>query len=438
MLLQFHQTFGVQNLVFFFILLLVLLVLSAMMSGAEVSFFNLGSQDLNLLKTRQKRNARLVLALLQNPRLLQTTLRVANLMTKICIILVSDYLLDLLVPLGGNLALSYLVKILTITILVVLFAEILPRVYAGQNSLRMALSSARTIHLFQSLFIPLSKIFLHSAERMERQLGVRESAGVSFEEIDQAIESSSDVSATEEEKNILKGVVKFSHITVRQIMRSRLEVSGIEYQTPFPVLIRLVGELHYSRLPVYTGDLDHIKGLIHTKDLLPHLEKPEDFDWHEVMRSPYFIPEHKPIEDLMKDFQIRHSHFAIVVDEFGGTSGIVTLEDIVEEVIGDIRDEFDEEVSSYTRLDDHTYLFEGKSLLNDVCRVLGIPADTFEGVRGQSESLGGLILEVAGAFPELNRVISFGRFEFTVTETNKLRILKVKIRVQPEHKDETS
>jgi CBS domain containing-hemolysin-like protein len=228
----------------------------------------------------------------------------------------------------------------------------------------------------------------------------------------------------------MKGIVKFGNISVKQIMRSRLDVSGMEYNSSFGDLTRQVEELHYSRLPVYKNNLDEVVGIINTKDLIPHLSEVENYDWHHLMRQPYFVPESKLIEDLLKDFQQKHIHFAIVVDEFGGTSGIVTMEDILEEVIGDIKDEFDEEESGYRRLDADNYLFDGKTMIHDMCKTMRLPMDTFDKVKGESESVGGLVLELAGEFPAINVVIPCGDFDFTILQTNNNRIQQVKVTIK--------
>jgi gliding motility-associated protein GldE len=260
----------------------------------------------------------------------------------------------------------------------------------------------------------------------------RRNSSFTSEDINEAIDLSA--SSSQEEKNMLRSIINFGQITVRQIMRTRLDVCGVEYDLPFDALVQQVADLHYSRLPVYKGSLDDIAGVIHTKDLLPFLQD-KSYDWHKVIRQAYYVPEQKLIEDLMKEFQAQRTHFAIVVDEFGGTSGIVTLEDIMEEIIGDIRDEFDEEEFYYKRLDAHNFVFEGKTMLNDFCRILDIPVDTFEDVRGESDSLGGLILEIAGHFPETNQVIPYHNFDFTILEISKMRLQKVKVTVKPEETD---
>jgi CBS domain containing-hemolysin-like protein len=269
------------------------------------------------------------------------------------------------------------------------------------------------------------------ADGIGKKVGADRSRKDSLQELDQAIDITTDTETTTEEKNILKGIVKFGNINVKQIMRSRLDVSGIEYGISFSQLLEKVEELHYSRLPVYKISLDEVVGVINTKDLQPHLAEPSGFDWHGLMRQPFYVPETKPIEDLLRDFQLKRIHFAVVVDEFGGTSGIVTMEDILEEIIGEIKDEFDEEESGFRKLDDYNYLFEGKTMINDACKAMNLPQDTFDKVRGDSESIAGLVLELAGEFPAVNAVIPCGDFDITVLEAFKNRIMQVKVTIKP-------
>jgi gliding motility-associated protein GldE len=270
-----------------------------------------------------------------------------------------------------------------------------------------------------------------ASDFIEKKLAKKSNTAYSLEELDHAIDITTDNEASQKEKNILKGIVKFSNITAKQVMKSRLDVSGIDFNISFPDLVKKVEELHYSRLPVYKEDLDNIVGMLHTKDLLPFLEQSPDYDWHGLMRPPYFIHEQKMIEDLLQEFQTKRIHFAVVVDEFGGTSGIVTLEDIMEEIIGEIRDEFDEEDIDYEKLDDFNYIFHGKIIISDVCKVMELPIDTFDEVKGDSETLAGLVLELAGEIPALNETVSSGDFEFTVMEMEKNRLQKIKVTIKP-------
>ena len=272
---------------------------------------------------------------------------------------------------------------------------------------------------------------VESADKFGNKLGVNKGRNASLQELDQAIDFTTDEETSAEEKSILKGIVKFGNTNVKQIMRSRLEVSGIEYNLSLEKLLLKVEELHYSRLPVYKTNLDEVVGLLNTKDLLGYIHQGDDFDWHTLLRQPFFVPETKLIEDLLKDFQSKRMHFAVVVDEFGGTSGIVTMEDILEEIIGEIKDEFDDEETGMKKLDDLNYIFEGRTMINDACRAMKLPQDTFDKVRGESESIAGLILELAGEFPEINTVIPCGDFDFAVLEAFRNRIFQVKVTIKP-------
>jgi len=269
---------------------------------------------------------------------------------------------------------------------------------------------------------------LKMGDSVEKIFGGKKSRVYAQQQLEEAIRSTV---PEEDEQRILAGIYKFAHITVKQIMRTRLDVHGVEYNLSFDRLKKRVEDLHYSRLPVYKSSLDNIVGIVYTKDLLPFLNEPDDFDWHAVLRPPYFVHEHKFIEDLLKEFQKRRVHFAVVVDEFGGTSGIVTLEDILEEVIGDIRDEFDEEESGIRKVDEATYVFEGRTMIHDVCKIMNLPGDTFDKVKGESDSLAGLILELEGDIPKENSVVNIGDFEFTILEVDHSRIRKVKVTIKP-------
>ena len=270
-------------------------------------------------------------------------------------------------------------------------------------------------------------------DRIERNFSGKNSTAMDDSQLDYAIDRLPENAATIEEKQILKGIRKFGDTTVKQIMRTRLDVSGIEHTITFEDVIRKIEELHYSRLPVYKNNLDEVAGMLHTKDLLPYVNasKVENYDWHTLIRPAFFVHEQKLIEDLLQEFRNRRIHFAVVVDEFGGTSGIVTLEDIMEEIIGDIKDEFDDEESTNKKLDNYTYIFEGKTMINDVCKAMELPADVFENVRGDSDSLAGLVLEIAGEFPQVNEEIVSGDFTFIPLEINKNRIDKVKVIIAP-------
>ena len=426
-----EQALPMQNITFFAILLVVLILISALISGAEVAFFTIGEKERNMLRVRQKPGARQAIKLLENPRLLQATLLLANYVINICVILIANYLIDLFINYKENLILSYIIKLLVILVIVVLFGEIIPRVYATQYNIRVVLSSAGVIHVLQRMLGFASSFIVKTSENIEATLQKTRETDFLEKEINEAVDATIDESASAEEKNILKGIIKFSNITVRQVMRARLDVKGIPYHLSFPEVVKQVATLHHARLPVYEDDLDHIRGILYSRDLLAYLNEGEQFDWHAILRPAYFVPEHKLIEDLLHEFQAKGIHFAVVVDEFGGTSGIVTLEDIVEEVIGDIRDEFDEEENGYTQIDADTFVFDGKMMLNDVCRIMDLSPDTFDDIKGASESLAGLVLEIARKFPEAGEVLQWKDFEFTIMKIDRMRIQKIKVRKNP-------
>lgn len=409
-------------------LVLILLILSFFISGAEVAFFSLTYRDINMLKTKQDAGWKRITNLLEDPRTLNACLLIANSLVNIAIIILSNILIDQLIPhLTGYVWLEFLLKALLITFVLVLIGEILPKVRATQNNLRVAYEAAYLVEIIYYMFKRFGMALNSMSAGIEKFMGGTASRAYTQQQLEEAIKST--IHEVDEQR-ILAGIYKFGHITVKQIMRTRLDVSGISHTIDFAELKNKVEELHYSRLPVYKMSLDDIIGMIHTKDLIPHLNEPKDFDWHSLMRIPYFVHEQKFIEDLLKEFQAKRIHFAVVVDEFGGTSGIVTLEDILEEIIGDIKDEFDEEESGNKKIDDDTYIFEGKTMINDVCKMMEISADTFDEVRGESDSLAGLVLEIAGEIPKVNDVLSVGDFEFTILEVDKNRIRKVRVNIK--------
>ncbi len=417
------------------VLLLLLLVVSFIVSGAEVAYFSLSYKDINVLKTKQHPSARRILNLLDEPKTLLASLTITNTLTNIAIIILSNFLVDELTTVDANFFFALMLKIIIITSILVLFAEVLPKVWAAQNNLRFAYYSSFLVSSLNSFCKGISNWMVGYNDRIEKSLGGGKSSSYSLEELDQAIDLTTSHDASEEEKNMLKGIIKFGNITVRQVMRSRLDVHGIESSMPFSELIKKVEELSYSRLPVYKDNLDNVVGIIQTKDLIPHLNEPESFNWHSLMRQPYFVHEHKLIEDLLREFQSKRIHFAVVVDEFGGTEGIVTLEDIMEEVIGDIRDEFDDEDSQNKKIDDKNFVFEGKTMIIEACRSMNLPIDTFDEVRGDSETLAGLVLEIAGEIPQVNQEVQSGDFLFSIVELEKNRIKKMKITINPSQVD---
>jgi putative hemolysin len=408
---------------------LVLLLLSFFISGAEMAFFSLTYRDINMLKTKQDTGWKRIASLLEEPRALQASLMIANTLVNIAVIILTSFFIDqVLIIKPGNVSMwvVYGIKLIIISFLIILFGEILPKVRASQNNLRSAYEASFLVEVLFLMFKRIAVWLLKVSDTVENLFGGKASRAYTHQQLEQAIKSTIH---EEEEQRILAGIYKFPNITVKQIMRTRLDVNGIEYESNFQMLKRKVEELHYSRLPVYRKSLDDIVGIVHTKDLLPHLNEPDNFDWHIVVRPPFFVHEQKHIEDLLKEFQTRHIHFAVVVDEFGGTSGIVTLEDILEEIIGDIRDEFDEEETGIKKIDENTWIFEGRTMIHDACKMMNLQEDTFDQVKGDSDSMAGLMLELVGEIPKVNDTATIGDFDFVALEVDRNRIRKIKVTI---------
>ena len=412
-------------------LVVILFMLSFLLAGSEIAFFSLTFKDINMLRTKKQPAYRRIVSLLDQPKTLLASMLISNSFVNIGIILISNILIDSWIA-GLHLTFwpIFLIKVGVVTFLLLLFGEVLPKVWATHHKIWFAATASLIIEIFSSLFYRFSRRMVRYSDKIEKKFSSENSSTMDRSHLDYAIDLLPEHEATSEEKSILKGIRKFGDTTVKQVMRSRLDVSGIDINFSFADTIKKVEELHYSRLPVYKNNLDEVVGMLHTKDMLPHLNEPADFDWHTLLRQPFFVHEQKLIEDLLQEFRNRHMHFAVVVDEFGGTSGIVTLEDVMEEIIGEIKDEFDDEESNNKKIDDYNYIFEGKTMINDVCKALGLSTDTFDAVRGESDSLAGLVLEIAGEFPQVNEEVVSGNFIFIPLEINKNRLDKIKITIK--------
>ncbi|MDQ2862557.1 MAG: gliding motility-associated protein GldE [Bacteroidota bacterium] len=409
--------------------LIVLFLLSFLVSGSQAAFFSLTVKDINMLKTRQQPSYRRIVSLLEKPKTLLASMVIANSLVNIGIILISNTLMNTWIG-AMNLQVwaEFVIKVIVIASLLIMFGEVLPKVWATHHKIWFASMSSLIIEVFHSIFFGISARLVRFSDKVEKTFDSG-SLRMDDTQLDYAIDLLPEHEASREEKQILKGIRKFGNTTVKQTMRTRLDVSGIESGTSLHDVINKVEEMHYSRLPVYKNNLDEITGILHTKDLLPHLSE-EIFDWHTLIRPVFYVHEQKLIEDLLQDFRSKRMHFAVVVDEFGGTSGIITLEDIMEEIIGDIHDEFDDEQSVNKKLDEFNYIFEGKTMINDVCKALHIPIDTFDKIRGDSDSLAGLVLEIAGEFPQINSDVAAGDFTFIPLVINKNRIEKIKLTIK--------
>lgn len=413
------------------ILLLFSTLMLFMNSGAEIAFFSLDFKELKNLRMKQYPSSDKILKLLQEPKQLLSSMLVGNMVFRMLIIILCNYLVTDEVFPGVSGILLFLLKLLAAIFYLVLFGELLPKAWASNNPIRFAFYSSFFVQLNSLFFSKTGNWFASIADRMEKVLGRKDDVHSRLEQIDQAIGLNGEAGATEEEKNMLKGIAQFGNITVRRAMRSRLDVHGIEAGVGFDELKRLVAEQEYSRFPVYKESLDSIIGILHTKDLLPHIDESNDFDWSVLVRQAYFIHEQMLLEDLLKAFQNKRTHIAVVVDEFGGTDGIITMEDILEEIVGEIRDEYDDEEPVNIRIDENNYVFEGRLMINEACRIMNLPSKVFDPIRGESETVAGLVLELAGEIPKAQQVLVAQDFSFTVLEVLQNRIQKIKITITP-------
>ena len=408
------------------ILVLGILFLASVAAGAEVGFFSLKLKDINYLKTKEDQSSRMIITLLEDPELLLSTLRVSKITLAILIILLTNYMAHLLLPKEVHTVVITGIVLLASMFLLLLFVEVLPKVYSRQNNVRMAGFSAPIVNVLFLTFKGVGQVLVDSDEYRDQKRNRKLEEIDNLKELEDAIEASLGHAASKEEVEIFKGVLKFGNISVKQIMQPRLDVVAIRENWNITKVREKLLDAGYSRLPVYRNNIDEVVGMVFTKDFLPYIGL-DDFDWHTLIRPAYYVHQHKLIDDLLNDFRDNRVHFAVVVDEFGGTAGIITLEDIMEEIIGDIKDEFDEDEHNFKKISDTAYIFEGRMLINDMCRIMGIPLSTFADIRGESDSLAGLVLEIAGKFPTINEQISFEDYDFTILAVDKLRIEKVKV-----------
>ncbi len=414
---------------FYLISIIFLLFLSALISGSEIAFFGLTPTQLEQLKHSDSKVDRKIVSLLEKPKDLLAAILVGNNFVNIGIVIISGFAIDELFNFKDDPALAFIIQVVVLTSLILLFGEILPKVYATRNSLSVARSTFRLLLILKKLFYPIIFLLVKSSSFLDKRLSVKMSGSLSVTDITDAIDLTSPTPQTDEEIRILKGIVRISDVEVSEVMTSRTDIAAIAKETPFSELIHLIQESGYSRIPVYDGSLDHILGILYIKDLLPHLEANSSFNWIELLRKPFFVPENKNIGDLLTEFRSIKNHLAIVVDEYGGTLGLVSLEDIIEEVVGEINDEFDTETDDifHVLLDANTHLFDGKTLLNDFCRILSIPEDTFDPIKGEAETLAGLVLEILGRFPVKGEALIIKDYNVSVEAIESRRIKSLKV-----------
>ncbi len=419
------------------VILLVMLITSGLISGSETAFFSFQPADLNKLKKDHGKRGKKVILLRNKPKELLATILISNNFINVGIVVISTYLTTLMFNLKSHPALTFVVQIVIVTSFLLIFGEILPKIYANKKPVVFSLFMIDVIAVLMWVFKPLSMILVKSTAVIDKRL-VAKKVPLSMSELSDAIDMTVDDSTPEEEKKILKGIATFGEKEASEVMRSRVDVTAIDIETPFSEVIRVVTESGYSRIPVYKENLDHVEGLLYIKDLLPLIDTQVEQDWKPLVRPAFFVPENKKINDLMQEFRNKKIHMAIVVDEYGGTSGIITLEDILEEIVGEISDEFDVEDNAfhYKKLNDTTYLFDAKTPLNDLCKILEIDDDIFDNDRGESDSLGGLILELQGKIPGEGEKIKYRQFTFEIMDADVRKINKITITLNPEEINE--
>jgi len=412
------------------ILACLLLIVSGFASGSEIAFFSLSPTDLSKLEEGNDKRDQCILELRNDSERTLATILIANNLVNVTIIMLCNYFFAHTIDFGGAVWLQFLVITVLLTFLLLLFGEIIPKVYCSQHALAVCRSFAGGIRALRKLFHPLSTVLIHSGILAEKVVQP-ENHVLSVDDLEQALELT-DKTELKEEQNMLEGIVRFGDETAKEIMTSRQDVVSLDFRSSFTEVLQCIIENNYSRIPVYQNSFDNVRGILYIKDLLPYLSKPSTFRWQSLIRPPYFVPETKKIDDLLREFQANKVHIAIVVDEFGGTSGMVTLEDILEEIVGEINDEYDEEEKSFVRINANTYIFEGKTLLSDFYKVMKLDDETFDDIDGDADTLAGLLLELKGDFPTVHEKLTYKNFTFEILELDERRISKVKVIVHAE------
>jgi len=421
-----------------FVILLILLIMSALVSGSEVAFFSLGPSDREELENTNSKSSETAIKLLEKPKELLAIILIANNFVNVAIIIISTYLSNMLFPDGQvSEVVKMLIDVVVITFLLLLFGEVIPKIYATKNGMQMSLLMSKPLSFIGKL-PPFSwiKHGLVKGTAVISNLGKVKSHNVPTDELTQAVELTLGESADANDKKIWQDIVRFGEKDVKQIMKPRVDVEAIESSASYTEVYQALEEVKYSRIPVYTETFDKIEGILFIKDLLPHLDEKEDFKWQELIREAFFVPENKKIDDLMNDFQEMKMHMAIVVDEYGGTSGIVTLEDVLEEIVGDIADEFDDDDLEYSKLDDTNYIFEGKTPLIDMYKVLDIDGTEFEEAKSESDTLAGFVIEQAGKILKKGERVKFSNFTFQIEAADARKVKRIKLTIHPKKEDD--
>jgi len=409
--------------------IVLLIILSGLISGSEIAYFSLEPAEIEELKAKDNHVNKHVLSHLDNPKKLLATILISNNFINVSIVLISTYLTQILFDFSSHKFLGFIIQVISITAVILLFGEIIPKIYAKNNVLYFVRLMASPLNFLSKLFKPLVNVLVYSTNIIDKRISPNKDA-ISMTDLSEAVDLAAAKSDTEEvdEQMILKGIATYGKTDVKEIMKARVDVSALDMSTPFKEVLESVREWGYSRIPVYEETLDQIKGILYIKDLLSFIDK-EEYDWKAKVRKAFFVPENKKINDLLQEFRKSRIHMAIVVDEYGGTSGLVTLEDVLEEIVGDINDEFDTQNEDFVfnQIDERSWVFEAKTTILDFCKVVDLDSDIFDEVKGESDSIAGLLLEIKGDFPVKGEVIVFEGVEFEVIKMDERRISRVKI-----------
>ncbi|MFV0554771.1 MAG: gliding motility-associated protein GldE [Mangrovibacterium sp.] len=411
------------------LVIIILLILSALISGSEVAYFSLSPNDRQQLSGEEDKQSGMVLENLAQPDYLLATILVTNNFVNVGIVMLSTFAMNSLVDFSQAPILGFIVQVVIVTFFLLLFGEVIPKVYAAKNAMTVAKMMSVPLFLLGKLFSPINKVLIRSTSLVNKRMQKKQSTNISVDELSHALELTDDLELNED-KEILEGIVNFGSKTAEEIMTPRVDVQAIDIADSLDHLVNVINNSGYSRIPVFEDNQDNVKGVLYIKDLLPYINKVDDFKWQEIIRPPFFVPESKKIDDLLEDFQKNKVHLAVVVDEYGGNSGIVTLEDILEEIVGDISDEFDEDQSFFTRISENKYLFDGKTLIDDFCKVTHTDPSLFSKMKGVADTLAGLILEIKGEIPKQNAKVDFENISFTVDMVDNRRIKKIKVEIK--------
>ncbi len=416
------------DLILGFAAILILLACSALVSAAEIAFFSLSPDDLTRCAQKDPKKSAVITALLERPKKLLATMVVTNNFTNIGVVILYSVIGSTLFDAISSPVFKFITDVAVVTFVILLFGEVLPKIYASRNNVKFACFVAVPLSVLDKLLTPVSIPLRQLINFLHKKLG-RQKSSFSVDQLSQALELTSSEGTSQNEQKILEGIVSFGNTDTKQVMSPRIDIFALDIDQTFASVLPKITEKGFSRIPVYRDNIDQIEGVLFVKDLIPHIHKKE-FDWQSLLRAPFFVPENKKLDNLLKDFQSMKNHLAIVVDEYGGTSGLVSLEDVIEEIVGDISDEFDDENINYSQIDDKTFLFEGKINLKDFCRITDADEVLFDDSKGEAETLAGFILEILGNFPKKGQKINFDRYRFTIEAVDKKRVKQIKVAIE--------